>query len=61
MAEQSKNEEQESYDEPGNIGDEQNPAFIEKTDKHAWNYAADKVRGEKLADRIGNMFKKDKK
>lgn len=45
----------ELMNEPGSIGEEQNPQGVEKTDKHVWNYASDKNRGD---DFFGGLVKK---
>lgn len=42
--------------EAGDIGDEQNPAYIEKTDKADWTQAADKAKKEpSLLDKIQGL------
>lgn len=38
--------------EAGDIGDEQLPAGEIKTDKRAWNYEANRIKRNKLPDRL---------
>jgi hypothetical protein len=54
--EQSEPLDSEAINEPGSIGEEQMPQGAgPKTDKHVWNYAADKAKGD---DFLGSWFKK---
>ena len=34
--------------EPGSIGDEQCPAYVDKTDKREWDGASNKVKGDRI-------------
>lgn len=42
--------------EGGSIGDEQCPAYVQKTDKREWGGASDKAKGEGLLPRKMREF-----
>lgn len=55
MDERKENQLKDPLDEAGNIGDEQNPAYIEKTDKQDWNQSASKAKKKSLIDRFQEL------
>lgn len=48
-------ENQDPLDEPGNIGDEQNPAYVQKTDKQDWNQSASKAKRKGWVERFQEL------
>ena len=42
-------------EEAGSIGDEQNPAYVKKTDKQDWDQSASRAKRPGLSDKIQQL------
>lgn len=47
---------EDALDEAGNIGDEQMPYGLDKTDKEEWNYTADGVKRQWLPEGLRDFL-----